>query len=117
MERLPRDTPIPFFKHAESSSSASTLLSNDAGDLSKTSSSKQTTISVCTNKQVVSKAEIIWALDVFMSKYSFNSTSNKLDQLITMFPDSGIAKNFSCGKTKCGFIAKFGITPYFVELN
>ena len=33
-----------------------------------------------------------------------------------MFPDSGIAKNFSSGKTKCGFIVKFGIAPYFVEL-
>ena len=33
-----------------------------------------------------------------------------------MFPDSGIANNFSCGKTKCGFIVKFGIAPYFVEL-
>ena len=33
-----------------------------------------------------------------------------------MFPDSGIAKNFSCGKTKCGFIVKFEIAPYFIEL-
>ena len=33
-----------------------------------------------------------------------------------MFPDSGIAKNFSCGKAKRRFIVKFGIAPYFVEL-
>ena len=33
-----------------------------------------------------------------------------------MFPDSSIAKIFSCGNTKCGFIVKFGIAPYFVEL-
>ena len=33
-----------------------------------------------------------------------------------MFPDSEIAKNFSCGKTKCGFIVKFEIAPYFIEL-
>ena len=33
-----------------------------------------------------------------------------------MFPDNGIAKNFSCGKTKYWFIVKFGIAPYFVEL-
>ena len=33
-----------------------------------------------------------------------------------MFPDSEIAKSFSCGKTKCVFIVKFGIAPYFAEL-
>ena len=51
-----------------------------------------------------------------MSKYSFNSSSNKSDLFTTMFPDSGIAKNFSCGQAKCGLIVKFGIPPYFVEL-
>ena len=105
-----------MFKRTEPSSSASTLLSNDAGDSSEASSSKQRTISVCTNKQLVTKAKIIWALDVVMSKYSFNSSSNRSDLFITMFPDSGIAINFSCGKTKLRFIVKFGIAPYFVEL-
>ena len=51
-----------------------------------------------------------------MSRYSFNSSSNKNDLFTIMFPDSGIAKNFSCRKTKCGFIVKFGIATYFVEL-
>ena len=78
--------------------------------------SKQTAISVYTNKQLVTKAEIIWALDVVMPKYSFNSNSNNSDPFTTMFPDSRTAKNFSCGETKCGFIVKFGIAPYFVEL-
>ena len=51
-----------------------------------------------------------------MSKYLFNSSSNKSDLFTTMFPDSRIPNNFSCGKTKCGVIVKFGIAPYFVEL-
>ena len=87
------------------------LLSNDAGDSRKALSSKQTTTSLCTNKQLVTKAEIIGVLDVVMSKYLFNSSSNKSDLFATMFPDSRIAKNVSCGKTKCGFIVKFGIAP------
>ena len=33
-----------------------------------------------------------------------------------MFPDSVITNSFSCRKTKYGFIVKFGIAPYFVEL-
>ena len=76
-ERLPKDTLISFFKRTEPLSGASTLLSNDAGDSNEALSSKQTTISVRTNKQLVTKAEIVWALDVVMSKYSFNSSSNK----------------------------------------
>ena len=90
-------------------------MSNDAEDSKEASSLKQT-INICTNKQLVTKAEIIWALDVVMSKYSFNSSSNKSDLFTSMFPDSRIAKNFSCGKTKCGFIVKFGIASYLIEL-
>ena len=54
-EWWPKDNPISLFKRIE----PSTFLSNDAGDSSEASSSKQTTISVCTNKQLVTKAEII----------------------------------------------------------
>ena len=39
-ERLPKDTPILFFKHAEPLSSALTLLSNEAGDSSEAPSSE-----------------------------------------------------------------------------
>ena len=82
-ERLPKDTPI-------------------SGDSSEALSSTQTTISICTNKQLVTKAEIIWALDVVMSKYFFNSTSNKSDVFTTMFPDSRIAKTFLVIKQNVG---------------
>ena len=118
-ERLPKDTPTSLLKCTEPSSSASTLLSNDAGDSSEALSLKKTAISVCTNKQLVTKAEIIWTLDVAMSKYSFNSSLNKSYLFTTMFSDSGIVNNFSSGKTKCGYFGpkrKFGILPYFVEL-
>ena len=33
-----------------------------------------------------------------------------------MFPDSQIAQLFSCGATKCAYLACFGIYPYFHEL-
>ena len=118
-ERLPKDTPTSLLKRTEPSSSASTLLSNGAGDSSEALSLKKTAISVCTNKQLVTKAEIIWTLDVAMSKYSFNSSLNKSYLFTTMFSDIGIVNNFSCGKTKCRYFGpkrKFGILPYFVEL-
>ena len=69
----------------EPSSSALTLLSNDAGDSSEALYSKERTTSICTNKQLVTKAEIIWALDVVISKYTFNLSSNKSNQFTTRF--------------------------------
>ena len=78
-KRLPKDTLISFFKHMEPSSSALTLLSNDAGDSSEALYSKERTTSISTNKQLVTKAEIIWTLDVVISKYTLNLSSNKSD--------------------------------------
>ena len=63
----------------EPSSSALTLLSNDAGDSSEALYSKERKTSISTNKQLVTKAEIIWTLDVVISKYTFNLSSNKSD--------------------------------------
>ena len=33
-----------------------------------------------------------------------------------MFPDSKIAQDFACGKTKCTYIVKHGLVPYFTDL-
>ena len=69
----------------EPSSSALTLLSNDAGDSIEALYSKERTTRISTNKQLVTKAEIIWTLDVVISKYTFNLSSNKSNQFTTRF--------------------------------
>ena len=86
-------------------------------DSSEVLPSEQTTITICTNKQLVTKAEIVSVLNLVMSKYLFSSRSNKSDLFTTTFFDSRIANNFSCEKTKCGFIVKFGIVPQCFELS
>ena len=60
-------------------------------------------------KQLASKAEIISSVDVVLSNYSFNSTSNKSDFFCSMFPESKIAENFSCGKTKGSYFVCFDL--------
>ena len=30
-----------------------------------------------------------------------------------MFPDSQIAQKFACGQTKCSYLIRFGLAPYF----
>ena len=56
----------------------------------------------------VIRAEVLWTLKVVMCHYSFNSCND-------MFPDSGIAKTFTCGATKCTYLTCFGLAPYFHE--
>ena len=73
---------------------------------------KQTNIVDVNAKQLATKAEIRWSIDVVLSNYSFNSVSNKSDLFCKMFPDSKIAENFSCGKTKCSHVVCFGLAPY-----
>ena len=60
----------------------------------------------------VIRAEVLWTLKVVRCHYSFNSCN---DISATMFPDSGIAKTFTCGATKCAYLTCFGLAPYFHE--
>ena len=82
----------------------------------KATSSKQCNVSDMLQKEVVLKAELIWCLDVVQSKYSFRSSDNKSVQFACMFPDIKIAKDFSCGRTKCGYLVTHGLAPHFKTL-
>ena len=77
---------------------------------------KQTSIVSLNASQFAKESEIMWAIDVVLSKHSFRSSVSKSELFSAMFHDSQIAKNFSCGKTKCTYILCFGVAPYFKEL-
>ena len=64
-------------------------------------------------KDGVLVAGVLWAVKMVMSHYSANSCSNTGDLFKQMFPDSRIAQNFNCGKTKCSYLMCFGLAPYF----
>ena len=66
-------------------------------------------------KNDVLKAEIIWALKLVSSHFSFNSCSDINDVFKLMFGDSDISSQFFCGKTKCSYICCFGIAPYIKQ--
>ena len=63
----------------------------------------------------VIRAEVLWTLKVVMCHYSFNSCNDISATFRAMFPDSGIAKTFTCGATKCAYLTCFGLAPYFHE--
>ena len=83
----------------------------------KISTLKQTSIVDVSAKQLATKAEIMWSIDVVLSNYSFNSVSNKSYLFCKMFPGSKIVENFSFGETKCTYFVCLGLAPsYFKEL-
>lgn len=58
-------------------------------------------------------SEILWALKVVTSHFSFRSCIGLNHLFKVMFPDSDIAKNFALGKTKCAYLINFGLSPFF----
>jgi len=100
-ERLPKTSCMSFFRKDKKAVEEDTLGKPTSSQLT------QSTIGSCANKSLVVNAEIMWALDVVMSKYS-----NKNELFPAMFPDSEIAKAFACGKTKCSYLVNYGIDCY-----
>ncbi|XP_065665582.1 uncharacterized protein LOC136087006 [Hydra vulgaris] len=104
IERLPQEGYSVLFKETVQS------------EPQKPISSKQCNISDMLQKEKVLKAELICCLDIVQSKYSFRSSENKSKQFASMFPDSKIANNFSCGRTKSGYIVTHGLAPYLKKI-
>ena len=61
-------------------------------------------------------AEILWAIKVVMSKFSFTSCKKMGELFCVMFPDSEIAKSFKLVPSKCAYLITYGIAPYFKYL-
>lgn len=65
------------------------------------------------NSNPTLKAEICWAIKVATSHYSYKSCENAGAIFQAMFPDSDIAKQFTCGENTVEYLTVFGIAPYF----
>ena len=60
-------------------------------------------------------AEVLWALKVVLSHYSYKSCENIAQLFRQVFADSTIAKQFTCGEKKCAYLACFGVAPFFQQ--
>ena len=60
-------------------------------------------------------AEVLWALKVVLSHYSYKSCEDIAQLFQQMFADSTIAKQFTCGEKKCAYLACFGVPPFFQQ--
>lgn len=100
--------------HEESVSNESTALQLPSTSGQRKSSETQGSLAFFSS-QAVLEAEIRWVIKMVMSHYSFNSSSDISAIFGQMFPDSEIAKKFSCGATKAAYLICFGLGPYFKE--
>ena len=85
-------------------------------DVVKTSTKSQASMKGFVNKDEVLKAEILWTLKLVTSHYSLNSSKNTAQLFSAMFPDSEIAKQFTCGERKASYLCVFGLAEYFKKL-
>ncbi|KAI8728123.1 hypothetical protein BgiBS90_038070 [Biomphalaria glabrata] len=79
------------------------------------STSQSSIVAHVTNEHTLT-AEILWALKVVSANYSFNSCQQINGMFSKMFPDSSIAKKFSCGPNKVAYLITFGLGPHFHQL-
>lgn len=59
------------------------------------------------------RAEALWCLNTAVKHHSLNSNEGISELFKEMFPDSDIAKSFTCGKDKTGYIIRFGLASFF----
>ena len=78
-----------------------------------TSASSKGRLSAFIARDNVTNAEILWALKVVKSHYSFRSSTDMKQLFEAMFTDSTIAKQMSVGKTKVAYIVTCGLAPFF----
>ena len=67
---------------------------------------------VCKKHELVTDAEILWTLKVTASHYSYKSCSQTSDLFRRMFPDSEVARAFSCGEQKSSYVACHDLRPF-----
>jgi len=90
--------PSPTVSQASTSSTASTA---GPGDLRTVMGATPT------------PAEVLWCLDTVAKHQSLNSNEGISEMFQAMFPDSEIAKSFTCGKDQAGYVIRFGLAPFF----
>ena len=116
-----KSVPINFFCQSsstekEDTTSSACPLTETSSNSSSNNSMQQTSLSSYSINMNVREAEILWVLRTVLCHDSCRSCDNVSKLFSRMFNDSEIAKSFSVGRTKCGYMINFGIAPYFKKM-
>ncbi|XP_070390112.1 uncharacterized protein [Dermacentor albipictus] len=80
-----------------------------------TSSRAATLEEDCRKHDSVIEAEILWTMKVVSSHYSYSSSGSISQLFQKMFPDSEVARSFTCSEKKCAYVACHGLRPFFTS--
>ena len=76
-------------------------------------SASQQLLQTYVTSENVTKSEILWAMKIVLSHFSFQVSADVGGLFQNIFLDSAIAKKFTCGKTKVHYMIYFGLASYF----
>ena len=111
---------LNFLSGNNSSESSQPAVSQDMPDVSldlvPTTSTGTIKNSFTFNADDRVKAEVLWVLNMINRNQSFKSSEDSSGLLQLMFPDSTIAKHFTCGEQKAQYMCTFGLKPYLFSL-
>ena len=79
---------------------------------SASTSNSPTPVSVVNFKDSALAAEIVWLANVAVKNYSLRSVDSIGETFKSMFPDSGIAQQFSLNRTKASYYISEGMGPH-----
>ena len=82
---------------------------------SVSSSKEGGTISSYVHKDIVTKSEVLRALKVVTSHFSYNSSKDLGEIFKAIFSENNIAKKLAIGFIKLSYLITCGLAPYFHE--
>ena len=94
---------VPTTNESGKQVSSSVAIPEQTSDVSTVPVSSPST-SLIISEEVL-HADVLWVIKVITSHYSFSSCKNISCLFSKTFPDSQIAQSFSCGATKCAYLA------------
>ncbi|XP_063218747.1 uncharacterized protein LOC134529009 [Bacillus rossius redtenbacheri] len=93
-----------------------TSSTSNAAGVCKPATEASGSLNLFTTGKDVLDAEILWTLKCICNNYSYKSCEDSSQLFARMFPDSLVARQFSCGEKKVAYLCHFGLAPHFQTL-
>ena len=101
-----------FFKKSENSAKGSSE-NQSSSNAASCSNKQQQSLDKFVTQDEVTRAELLWAMNVSYKHFSYRSCSDVVSLFQSMFTDSNIASQVTLGKTKVAYYITHGLAPYF----
>ena len=101
-----------FFKKSENSAKGSSE-NQSSSNAASCSNKQQQSLDKFVTQDEVTRAELLWAMNVSYKHFSYRSCSDVVSLFQSTFTDSNIANQVTLGKTKVAYYITHELAPYF----